>query len=85
MEALINGTKLVGISVIKANRGTLYTFSAIFDKGDNFYDLLFALLYTYPFLTSEEGICSNRKEFAPKESKFFPFRIDPIQKGDKTT
>ena len=74
MEALINGTKLVGISVIKANRGTLYTFSAIFDKGDNF-----------PLLTSEEGICSNRKEFAPKESKFFPFRIDPIQKGDKTT
>ena len=28
-----------------------------------------------------KGVYSKRKEFAPKGSKFFPFRIDPSQIG----
>ena len=31
-----------------------------------------------PFL---KGIYSKRKEFAPKWSKFFPFRVDPFSEG----
>ena len=27
-----------------------------------------------------KGVYSKRKEFAPKGSKFFPFRVDPFQK-----
>ena len=42
-----------------------------FNKGDNFYDFLFA----------EKGIYSRGKEFAPKESKFFPLRVDIFLEG----
>ena len=34
-----------------------------------------------PFL---KGVNSTMKEFAPKWSKFFPFRVDPFQKGTNT-
>ena len=59
--------------------GTL-TFSANFIKGDNFSDFLFALLaeeaHPQRGLLLKERICSSR-------SKFFPLRVDPIQKGGK--
>ena len=28
-------------------------------------------------------VCSKRKEFAPKGSKFFPFRVDPFSEGSQ--
>ena len=28
-----------------------------------------------------DGVCSKKNEFAPRRSKFFPFRVDPFQKG----
>ena len=31
-----------------------------------------------------KGVCSKRKGFAPKGSKFFPIRADPFSEGDKT-
>ena len=49
-----------------------------FCKGDNFFDF-FLLSCTYtPFW---KGVYSKRKEFAPKGSKFFPFRVEPFSKG----
>ena len=30
---------------------------------------------------SEKWFYSERKEFAPSGSKFFPYRVDPFQKG----
>ena len=66
------------------------------NKGDNFCDshfvttnrtmkitcgFLFGFLHTKPF--KKKGILSNRKEFAPIWSKFFPFRVAPFQKGGK--
>ena len=44
-------------------------------KGDNSGNLF------YP--PSEKGVYSERKEFAPKRSKFFPFRVDPFSEGIK--
>ena len=29
------------------------------------------------------GVYAKRKEFAPKGSKFFPFRVDPLIEGDE--
>ena len=29
----------------------------------------------------KNGVYSLRKEFAPKGSKFFPFRVDPFSEG----
>ena len=42
-------------------------FYAIFSEGDKFCNFLFASLHTKPLL---KRICSKRKEFAPKGSKF---------------
>ena len=53
-------------------------FFAIFDKADNFCDSLFAFLLAMHVL---KGVCFKRKEFAPKGSKFFPFRVDPFSEG----
>ena len=53
---------------------TLGRFSAIFDKGGNFYDFLFALLHTNTLL---------KKESSLKGKEFFPLRVDPFQKGGK--
>ena len=42
----------------------------------------FLLSYTSnPFL--KKGVHSKRKEFALRESKFFPFGVDPFLKGTK--
>ena len=46
--------------------------------GCNFYDFLLALLYTKHLL---KRVFSKRKEFAPRGSKFFPFRVDPFSEG----
>ena len=32
-------------------------------------------------LPSENESTSKRKEFVPKASKFFPFKVDPFQRG----
>ena len=50
---------------------------AIFYKGDNFYNFPFALLHTI------KGGFSEKKEYAPMESKFFPFRENPFSEGSK--
>ena len=42
-------------------------------KGGNYVKMVFAFFW--------KGVYSKRKEFAPSGSKFFPFRIDPFQKG----
>ena len=63
-------------------KDTLGRFSSIFDKGDKFCDFLYAFLYSNPLL---KGVYSKRKEFAPKGSKFFPFRVDLISEGRKNT
>ena len=55
-------------------------FSTIFYKVDNFYYFLFDFLHSYQ-APSEKGIYSERKEFAPKGSKFFPFRVDTFAEG----
>ena len=55
-------------------------FSAIFNMGDNFCDFLFGFLHTNPLL---KRVHSNRKEFAPKGSKLFPFRVDSFSEGSK--
>ena len=45
----------------------------------------FFFVASYSFLTqrysSQKGSTLKRKEFAPKGSKFFPFRVDPFSKG----
>ena len=38
----------------------------------------FFCLITCTQAPSEKGVYSKRKEFAPKGSKFFPFRVDPF-------
>ena len=58
--------------------GTLGRFSAIIYKGHNFCDFLFPFLHIKLLL---KGVYSERKAFAPKGSKCFPFRIDPFQNG----
>ena len=55
---------------------------AISDKRGNFCDFLFALLHTKPLL---KWVYSIRNEFAPKGSKFIPYRFDPFSEGDKTS
>ena len=68
---------------------TLSEFS-IFDKGDDFCDFLFALLYNK--IPSEKKSTLEGKNLLPKEvysrrkefgSKFFPFRVDPFSEGSK--
>ena len=63
-----------------------------FIKGDNFCDFWFDFYTPNLFWkgvhskTKEpiwQGVHSERKEFAAKGSKFFPFRVDPFQKGCK--
>ena len=59
----------------------LVDFRTVFQKGDNFNDYLFAFLHTKPLLKRGllwKGVYSKRKEFAPKGSKFLPFRVDPL-------
>ena len=55
-------------------------FSAIFAKGNSFYDFQFTFLKDRTFpkwgLLLKERICSSR-------SKFFPLRVVPIDKGSK--
>ena len=65
--------------------GTLGRFSATFNKGDNFCDFLFCFPATKSLPT---GVYSKREEFAPegretcsKESKYFPFKVDPFSEG----
>ena len=41
--------------------------------GDNLCDFVFSFLHMKPLL---KRVYSKRKEFAPKGSKFFPFRVD---------
>ena len=48
---------------------------AISAKGDNFCKFLFAILHTHPL------VYFQRKEFAPKGSKFFPLRIHRFSEG----
>ena len=38
--------------------------------------------FFFPFW---KGVYSKRKEFAPKGSKFFPFRVEPFSEGDWTS
>ena len=57
---------------------TLGKFSVIFNKGDNFCDIMLAFLYPNPLL---KVVNSKRREFTPKGSKLFFFRVDPFQKG----
>ena len=54
-------------------------FSAILNKADNFV-FMFAFLYTIALLKRNH---SERKEFAPMGSKFFPFRVDSFSEGGK--
>ena len=46
-------------------------------------DFLFAFLYVQQS-SSEKGVYSKRKEFAPFGSKFFPLRVDPFSEERKT-
>ena len=39
------------------------------------------IFQVYPFL---KGVHSKKEEFAPKGSKFFPFRVDQFSEGRKT-
>ena len=45
---------------------------------ENFCDFLFAFLYNKSLV--RRGF-SKRKEFAPEQSKFFPFRVDPFSES----
>ena len=45
---------------------------------DNFCDFLYAPLYTKFIL---KCVYSKKEEFAPKESKIVPFRVDPFSEG----
>ena len=46
-----------------------------FYKGDNYCDFVCVPAHQ---ISSEKGVYSKREEFAPKGSKFFPFRADPF-------
>ena len=52
-----------------------------FYKGDKLRNFMFAFLLIKTLL---KGVHSKRKEFAPRGSKFFPFRVDPFSEGSKT-
>ena len=52
---------------------------ALFHKGDNICDFLFAFLHINSLL--QMNLPSNRKEFAPYGSKFFHFKIDFFRKN----
>ena len=67
-------TSLLGLN-------TLDRFSAISFKGNNSCDLLFAFLHFAPLKKWSGKGYSERKEFAPLGSKFFPFRLDPFSEG----
>ena len=78
---------------LEGNCYTGYSF-ALSTKGDTFSDFLFALLHASSLLKRgrfyKERICHQlkrvyyiSKEFAPIESKFFPYRVDPFQNGIK--
>ena len=64
-----------GLNCSLSGLDTLCRFSAIFCKGDDFCNFLFAFLYIKPPL---KKVHSKRKEFAPFGSKFFPFWVDQI-------
>ena len=55
---------------------------AFFHKGDNFCGSLPVRFSTHQ-PTSEKGVYSIRNEFAPRGSKFFPYRVDPFSGGKK--
>ena len=52
-------------------------FSAIFTKGDNFFDFPFASLIMKHFQT---GVSSQRKEFAPLGANSFLSDFTPLEK-----
>ena len=54
-------------------------FSSIFKEEDSFCDFLFPFLY----IKHWKGVYSERKEFAPRGSKFFPFRVDLFSEDGK--
>ena len=61
-------------------KGTGYTsgrFSASLCKADNLCGILFDFLHPCPYC---KGVYCKWKEFAPNESEFFPFRVDPFSK-----
>ena len=59
---------------------TLDSFSAIFHKGDNFCDFLFAFRNNNLFL---KMVYSKRKEFSLKGSKLFPFILESFPEGNR--
>ena len=78
---------------MRSGRGldTLGRLSDIFNKGDNFCDLVCFPVHQSLLQGSilkrkicYKGIFTKRKEFAPRGSKFFPFRADPFSEGSKT-
>ena len=58
-------------------RGLLLVDYLTFFTKINFCDFLFALLHIKPLL--KRGL--KRRDFAPRGSKFFPFRVTPFHKG----
>ena len=40
-------------------------------------------LLSWTGIPSQKEVYSKRKEFAPRGSKFFPFRVDPFEDGDR--
>ena len=56
-------------------------FSAIFDKGDNFWEFRLLTCILAPF---RKWVFSESKEFAPKGRKFFPFRKDSFLESVRT-
>ena len=41
-------------------------------------------LHSCMLIPFQKGVCTKRQEFAPKESRVFPFIVDPIADGNKT-
>ena len=62
----------------KQNGDTLLIFCLFYQLSCDF---MFALLPAACQAPSEKGVYSIRKEFAPRGSKFFPYRLDPISEG----
>ena len=58
--------------------GTPQCFPAIFAKGDNFCDFLFASLDSEAY---QNGLYSQRKEFAPRE-QILSFESEPPMKSE---
>lgn len=75
------GEWIVGFMISKINvwgTNTLGRFSAMFYKGDNFYDVLFALLYSWSPL--EKRVNTKKGRISPPfRSKFF----SSVDKGGK--